>query len=416
MIEKLIAFSARNRAVVLLITAALCVWAVWCVTQVPLDAIPDLSDTQVIVYSRWDRPPKILEDQVTYPIVSALLGAPKVKDIRAFTDYGYSYVYVIFEDGTDPYWARSRVNEFLAKATAGLPAGVKTELGPDATGVGWVYEYALVDTNGKHHLADLRSFQDWKLRYALQSVKGVAEVASLGGFVKSYQIIPDPDALAALKLSAGDITRAVQAASREVGARLLESAGRELMVTVKGTVRGKSDLEDTVVARRENGPIHVRDVARVVLTPDLRRGVADLDGQGETAGGVVIMRQGENALQVIEAVKNQLAQVALPEGVKIVPVYDRSELIHRAVATLRNKLIEEMIVVSLVVLIFLLHVPSAVVPILTLPIGALLAFIPMKYLGVSSNIMSLGGIAIAIGAMVDASIVVVEKAIRGIDN
>jgi Cu(I)/Ag(I) efflux system membrane protein CusA/SilA len=409
MIEKIIAWCARNRALVFLATAAAVIWAFWSLNHIPLDALPDLSDTQVIIYTKWDRPPQVIEDQVSFPIITALLGAPKVKDIRGFSDYGYSYVYVIFEDGTDPYWARTRVLEYLSKVTSSLPAGAKVELGPDATGVGWVYEYALVDESGKHTLDELRSFQDWKLRFALQSVKGVAEVASLGGSVRQYQITPDPMALEAYHLSIADLVKAVQSANNEMGARLLDLQGREAMVTVRGYLKSPQDLESVVLRMNKGVPIRLRDVAQVSLGPDLRRGVAELGGRGEVTGGIVVMRQGENAMTVIERVKEKLKEIKLPDGVKFVPTYDRSELIAKSISTLRSKLLEEMIVVALVILIFLLHLPSAMVPIVTLPIAVLLSFIPMQAMGLSSNIMSLGGIAIAIGAMVDAAIVMVEN-------
>lgn len=409
MIEKIIAWCARNRALVFLATGAAVIWALWSLNHIPLDALPDLSDTQVIVYTKWDRPPQVIEDQVSFPIITALLGAPKVKDIRGFSDYGYSYVYVIFEDGTDPYWARTRVLEYLSKVTSSLPAGAKVELGPDATGVGWVYEYALIDESGKHTLDELRSFQDWKLRFALQSVKGVAEVASLGGSVRQYQITPNPMALEAYHLSIADLVKAVQSANNEMGARLLDLQGREAMVTVRGYLKSPQDLESVVLRMNKGVPIHLRDVAQVVLGPDLRRGVAEFGGRGEVTGGIVVMRQGENAMTVIERVKEKLKEIKLPDGVKFVPTYDRSELIAKSIDTLRGKLLEEMIVVALVILIFLLHLPSAMVPIVTLPIAVLLSFIPMQAMGLSSNIMSLGGIAIAIGAMVDAAIVMVEN-------
>ncbi|MBN8217901.1 MAG: efflux RND transporter permease subunit [Spirochaetes bacterium] len=409
MIEKIIAWCARNQIFVFIAAGAAILWAGWSLAHIPLDALPDLGDTQVIVYSKWDRPPQVIEDQVTFPIISSLLGAPKVKDIRGFSDYGYSYVYVIFEDGTDLYWARSRVLEYLSKVSGSMPAGAKVELGPDATGIGWIYEYALVDESGKHTLDELRSFQDWKLRFALQSVKGVAEVASVGGSVRQYQITPDPMALEAYQLSIADLVKAVQSANNEMGARLLDLQGREAMVTVRGYLKSPEDLESVVLRVVRGVPIRLRDVAKVGLGPDLRRGVAEFGGRGEVAGGIVVMRQGENAMAVIERVKEKVKELKLPEGVKFVPTYDRSELIRDSIRTLRTKLIEELVVVALVILIFLLHVPSALVPIITLPIAVLLSFIPMQAMGLSSNIMSLGGIAIAIGAMVDASIVMVEN-------
>ena len=419
MIRKIIAFSAHHKFLVLLLTAIGALGAVWCVRNVPLDALPDLSDTQVIVYSKWDRSPDIIEDQVTYPIVSALLGAPRVKAVRGFSDFGFSYVYIIFQDGTDLYWARSRVMEYLSKIQPRLPDGVKTELGPDATGVGWVYQYALVDKTGRHDLAQLRSFQDWTLRYWLQSVPGVAEVASLGGFQKQYQVNVNPHALAAHGVSLMKVVEAVRRGNNDVGARLVEFAGAEYMVRGRGYARGLADIENIAVGQGMDGtPVLVKNVARVVLGPDIRRGVADLDGLGETVGGIVVMRQGENALNVIDRVKAKIKDVApsLPEGMEIVPVYDRSDLIHRAIATLTHELVMAMIVVSLVILLFLWHVPSALVPILTIPVSVLLAFLPMYALGLTTNIMSLAGIAISIGVLVDGAIVEVENAYKRLEE
>jgi Cu(I)/Ag(I) efflux system membrane protein CusA/SilA len=413
MIEKLIRICATNKFMTLTIMAALVFAGLWSMNRIAVDALPDLSDTQVIIYSKWDRSPDIIEDQVTYPIVTSLLGAPKVKSIRGFSDFGYSYVYVIFDEGTDLYWARSRVLEYLSKVQASLPQGVKTELGPDATGVGWVFQYALVDKSGKHSLADLRSLQDWTIRYQLQSVPGVAEVASLGGFVRQYQITVDPNKLAAYRIPLMEVMEAVRGSNNEVGARLVEWSGAEYMVRARGYVKNIADLEQIVVKTDERGtPVLLRDVANIQLGPELRRGVAELDGEGETAAGIVVMRQSENALDVINRVKARLAEIqkTLPEGVKIVTTYDRSELIERSIHTLEHELLLEMIIVSLIILIFLWHIPSAVIPIFTLPAAIILAFIPMKILGINANIMSLGGIAIAIGALVDASVVVVENA------
>ncbi len=413
MIEKLIRICATNRFVTLTIMAALVFAGLWSMKRIALDALPDLSDTQVIVYSRWDRSPDIIEDQVTYPITTALLGAPKVKAIRGFSDFGFSYVYVIFEEGTDIYWARSRVLEYLSKVQAQLPEGVKTELGPDATGVGWVFQYALVDKSGKHSLADLRSLQDWTVRYELQSVPGVAEVASLGGFVRQYQVTIDPNRLAGYGIPLMQITQAIRSSNNEVGGRLVEWSGTEYMVRARGYVKSIRDLEEIVVKVSEQGtPVLLRDVATIQLGPELRRGVAELNGEGEVASGIVVMRHGENALEVIKRVKTKLADIekTLPEGVKIVTAYDRSELIERSIKTLKHELIIEMIIVSLIILIFLWHIPSALIPIFTLPAAVVLAFIPMKIFGINANIMSLGGIAVAIGALVDAAVVVVENA------
>lgn len=419
MIKKIIAFSANNRLLVLLGVAALAALAVYVMNEIRLDALPDLSDTQVIIYSKWDRSPDIIEDQVTYPITSALLGAPKVKAIRGFSDFGFSYVYVIFQDGTDIYWARSRVLEYLSKIQSRLPEGVKTELGPDATGVGWVYQYALVDKSGKHTLDELRSYQDWTLRYAVQSVPGVAEVASLGGFVKQYQITVDPNRLAAYNLPINEVVQAIRNSNNEVGGRLLEFSGAEYMVRGHGYARSVGDLEKIVVKVAPGGvPVLLRDIGQVSLGPELRRGISDLDGKGDAVSGIVVMRHGENALNVIRAVKAKLEDLkpSLPEGVEVVSTYDRSTLIDRAIETLKHELKIEMIIVSLVILVFLWHIPSAIVPILTIPISVLLAFIPMYFMGMTVNIMSLAGIAISIGVLVDGAIVEVENAYNKIHH
>ena len=413
MIERIIAFSARNRFVVLSLTGAAIFAGIWSISHIALDALPDLSDTQVIVYSRWDRSPDIIEDQVTYPIITAMLGAPKVKAIRGFSDFGFSYVYVIFEEGTDLYWARSRTLEYLSKIQPRLPEGVRTELGPDATGVGWVFQYALVDETGAHSLADLRSIQDWNIRYDLQSVPGVAEVASVGGFVRQYQVTVDPNRLAGYRIPLMTVVQAIRDSNSEVGGRLVEWSGAEYMVRARGYIRSISDLEEIVVKTDERGtPVRLRDVAEIQLGPEIRRGIAELDGRGEVAAGVVIMRHGENAMDVIRRVKERLKAIepTLPKGVRIVTTYDRSELIERSIKTLRHELILEMLIVSLIILIFLWHIPSAIIPIVTIPAAVVLSFIPMKLFGISSNIMSLGGIAVAIGALVDAAVVVVENA------
>ena len=418
MIRRIIRFSAENRWVVLTCALVLLALSFWTMRTIPLDALPDLSDTQVIVYSRWDRSPDILEDQVTYPITAALLGTPRVKTIRGFSDFGYSFVYVIFEDGTDPYWARTRVLEYLSKITPQLPPGVKTELGPDATSVGWVFQYALVDRSGKHSSDELRSFQDWFLRYALQAVPGVSEVATVGGQVRQYQITVNPNALASYRIPLDTVIQAVRRGNNDVGGRLVEISGREYMVRGRGYVRSVRDLE-SLVLRTENGtPITVKDVAQVTLGPEMRRGVADLDGQGDAVGGIVVMRQGENALAVIERLKAKLAELkpSLPPGVEVVTTYDRSILIGEAIDTVRSKLIEEILIVSLVILIFLWHVPSAIVPIITIPVSVALAFIPMRLLGLNANLMSLAGIAISIGVLVDGAIVEVENAYNRIQR
>ena len=413
MIHKIIEFSAKNRILVIMGVLVLMVAAVYTLKIIRLDALPDLSDTQVIIYSRWDRSPDIIEDQLTYPIITALLGAPKVKAIRGFSDFGFSYVYVIFQDGTDIYWARSRVLEYLSKIQSRLPQGVQTELGPDATGVGWVFQYALVDRSGSHSLDKLRSYQDWTLRYALQSVQGVAEVASIGGFVKQYQVTVDPNRLAAYGLSLNEVAEAVRESNNEVGGRLLEWSGAEYMVRGHGYAKSTGDFEKIVLKTGPGGvPVLLSDVGRVELGPEIRRGVSDLDGLGDTVGGIVVMRHGENALNVINRVKQKIKDIepSLPKGVEILVTYDRSDLIQRALETLKDKLTEEMVVVSLIILFFLWHIPSAIVPIATIPISVLIAFIPMYLLNINVNIMSLAGIAISIGVLVDGAIVEVENA------
>jgi len=412
MIDRIIEFSARNRYVVIVLVAVAVVAGVWSMKTVPLDAIPDLSDTQVIVYSRWDRSPDIIEDQVTYPIVSAMLGAPRVKDVRGFSDFGFSYVYIVFDEGTDIYWARSRTMEYLSSVLPRLPQGVSTELGPDATGVGWVFQYALVDESGRHGLDELRSYQDWYLRYYLKAIPGVAEVAPIGGFVRQYQVQVDPNRLRAYNLPIGKVVEAVRAGNSDVGGRLLELGGAEYMVRGRGYAKTTADIGSIVLATNAAGTaVRVRDVGEVTLGPDIRRGVADFDGHGDTVAGIVVMRQGENALDVIERVKARLKELepSLPEGVRVVTAYDRSELILQSIENLKGTLIEEIAIVAIVILVFLWHVPSALIPIVTIPVAVIISFIPMRMLGISSNIMSLGGIAIAVGAMVDAAIVVVEQ-------
>jgi Cu(I)/Ag(I) efflux system membrane protein CusA/SilA len=420
MIERLIDWCARNRFLVFTGTLAVTAWGAWAIAATPVDAVPDISDVQVIVSTEWSgRSPDLIEDQITYPVVSALISTPGVSTVRGFTDFGISYVYVIFEDGTDIYWARSRVIEYLQGIRGQLPDGVTPVLGPDATGVGWVFEYALVDNTGTHTLADLRGFQDWYLRYWLASVPGVAEIASIGGFVQQYQVNLDPTRLAAYGLGVRDVVDAIRSSNNDVEGRLLEFAGREYMVRGRGYLSSIADIEEVSLGTGARGtPIRVGDVARVQLGPDLRRGVAELDGQGEVVGGIVVMRFGENAMAVIDRVKARLREVqgSLPPGVTIVPTYDRSGLIRDSIATLRRTLIEEAIVVSLVIILFLFHVRSALVPILALPVALAAAFIPMYYLGVSSNIMSLGGIALAIGVLVDAAIVMVENAYRQVSE
>ena len=412
MINSVIEFSGRNKFIVFVLVGAAVAAGLWSMRTVPLDAIPDLSDTQVIVYSRWDRSPDIMEDQVTYPLASALLSVPGVRTVRGFSDFGYSYVYIIFEEGTDIYWARSRTLEYLSGVLPRLPQGVRTELGPDATGIGWVFQYVLKDDSGKHDLAQLRSIQDWFVRYQLQSVPGVAEVAPLGGFVRQYQVNVDPVKLQAYKLPIGRVVEAVRAGNNDVGGRLVELSGAEYMVRGRGYAQSTADIGKIVLSSSDRGvAIRVRDVADVVLGPDIRRGISDLDGTGEAVSGIVVMRQGENALSLIDRVKEKIKEIqpGLPPGVKVVPVYDRSELILKSIDNLKHTLIEELVIVSLVILIFLWHVPSALIPALTIPIAIIISFIPMRMMGVTANIMSLGGIAIAVGAMVDASIVIVEQ-------
>jgi len=411
-IDAIIEFSAKNKIIVFILLGAAVMGGLWSMRTVPLDALPDMSDTQVIVYSRWDRSPDIMEDQVTYPLVTAMLGAPKVKDVRGFSDFGFSYVYIIFDEGTDIYWARSRTLEYLSNVLPRLPQGVKTELGPDATGIGWVFEYALIDTTGTQSLADLRSYQDWYLRYYLKSVPGVAEVAPLGGFVRQYQVNVDPNKLQSFNIPIGKVVEAVRSGNNDVGGRLVEFSGAEYMVRGRGYAQSTGDIGKIVLAKSQGGvPIRISDVGEVTLGPDIRRGVADWNGTGETVAGIVIMRQGENALQVIERVKQKLKDIegGLPPGVKVVSAYDRSELILRSIENLKHTLTEELIIVAIVIMIFLWHIPSATIPIITIPVAVIISFIPMKMMGLTSNIMSLGGIAIAVGAMVDAAIVVVEQ-------
>lgn len=418
MIEKLIEWCARQKFIVLICTAAAVTVGIWTLYNQPVDAIPDLSDTQVIVYSRWDRSPDIIEDQVTYPIATALLGAPKVKAVRGYSDFGFSYVYIIFEDGTDIYWARSRVIEYLSKVVSSLPPEVKTEIGPDATGVGWVYQYALVDESGSHTLTDLRSFQDWNLRYALQAIPGVAEVATIGGFQNQYQVNVDRDKLRAYNIPISEVAEAVRNSNVESGGRLIEFSGREYMVRGRGYLTSEQDLEHVVLKTSAAGtPVLLRDVARIERGPEIRRGVADLDGLGDVVGGIIVMRHNENADEVIQRVKERLKELepSLPKGVKIVNTYDRSELIEASIDTLKHELIVEIIIVSFVILIFLWHIPSAIIPIVTIPVAVLLSFIPMYLMGINSNIMSLAGIAISIGVLVDGAIVEVENAYKKLE-
>src|SRR5438105_5200486 len=418
-IERVIAASARNKFLVLMFTFFAIAAGIYGLRNTPLDAIPDLSDVQVIVYTDWEgRSPDLIEDQITYPISTVFIAAPKVKFVRGESMFGKSFVYVIFQDGTDIYWARSRVIEYLSSIRGSLPEGVNPAIGPDATGVGWVYEYALVDDSGKLDLSQLRSIQDWNLRYALESVKGVSEVAPVGGFVKEYQIDLDPNALLAHGIPLSEVVMRVKSSNGDVGGKTVEVATTEYFVRGRGYFKSIADIEN-VVLKVENGtPVYVKNVGSVHLGGALRRGVAELDGKGEVVGGSVVMRYGENALSVIEGIKRKVDNIksSLPTGVRIVPTYDRSELINRSIATLREKLIEECIVVALVCLVFLWHVRSALVAIITLPIAILASFIPMFYSHLTSNIMSLGGIAIAIGAMIDAAIIMVENAHKSLEQ
>ncbi len=417
MIEKLIALCVRNKFLTVAVVAAGFGGGLWALKRIPLDALPDLSDVQVIVYTNWEgQNPNLIEDQVTYPIVSALISAPKVKTVRGYSFFGFSYVYVIFQDGTDLYWARSRVLEYLNGLKGQLPQDVNPNLGPDATGVGWGFEYVLVDKTGQHSLADLRTFQDWDLSYWLRAVPGVAEVSSVGGFQKQYQVEVDPVKLASYGIGLQEVLERVQQSNGDVGGRVVEWTGREYMVRGRGYIQSLEDLRKVPIkARVKSGtPVYLSDIAQIHFGPEMRRGVVDWNGEGEAVGGLVIVRSGENVLNVVEAAKKKIAELAssFPPGVELKIAYDRSELIHRAIDTLRHTLIEEMIVVALVIIVFLFHFRSSLVPIIVLPVAIVISFLPMVLLRVSSNIMSLGGLALAIGVLVDASIVMVENAHR----
>ncbi|NTX68868.1 efflux RND transporter permease subunit [Lelliottia amnigena] len=412
MIAAVIRASLRNRLLVILAACVMAGWGWWAVQRAPLDALPDLSDVQVIVKASYPgKAPQVIEDQVTWPLTTSMLSVPGAKTVRGFSMFGDAYVYVLFEDGTDLYWARSRVLEYLSQVQSQLPAGVKASLGPDATGVGWIYEYALVDRTGKHSLADLRALQDWTLKFELKTVPNVSEIASIGGMVRQYQIVVSPEKMRALNITHGQIVSAVQAANKESGGALLEKGEAEYMVRTTGYLRTLDDFRNVVIATRDGIPVLLKDVATVGMGPEIRRGVAELNGEGEVVGGVVVMRYGQNALETLHAVKEKLSalQKTLPEGVEIVPVYDRSKLIEESVKTLTHKLLEEFAVVVLVCALFLFHFRSALVAIVSLPLGILGAFVVMHYQGINANIMSLGGIAIAIGAMVDAAIVMIEN-------
>src|SRR5215831_9824808 len=419
LINRIIEASARNTFFILILTIFGVAGALWALTRTPLDAIPDLSDVQVIVYTEWEgRSPDLIEDQITYPISTRFIAAPKVKFVRGESMFGKSFVYVIFQDGTDIYWARSRVIEYLNSVRGMLPDGVNPVIGPDATGVGWVFEYALVDKTGKQNLADLRSFQEWNLRYALESVKGVSEVAPVGGFVKQYQVDVDPNKLLAYGIPLNEVVNKIRMSNGDVGGKIFEVASTEYYVRGRGYIKSIQDIENVPLLSRSGTPVYVKNIGTVHLGPDIRRGVSELNGEGEVVGGIIVMRYGENALRVIDGVKKKLQEIkgSLPEGVQDVTTYDRSQLIKRSISTLREKLIEESIVVALVCLIFLWHIRSALVAIVTLPIAILLSFLPMFQMQLTSNIMSLGGIAIAIGAMVDSAIIMVENAHKFLEH
>src|SRR5450759_2595606 len=417
MIAKLIRWSIANRFLVLLATLMLTAWGVWSLLRIPLDAIPDLSDVQVIIRTTFPgQAPQIVENQVTYPLATTMLSVPGAKTVRGYSMFGDSFVYILFEDGTDPYWARSRVLEYLNQVQSRLPAQAKTSLGPDATGVGWVYEYALIDRTGKMDLSQLRALQDWFLKYELKTVPNVAEVASVGGMVRQYQIVLDPDRLRAYNIPHRKVIDAVQRANQETGGSVLELGEAEYMVRASGYLQSLDDFRKIPLTTTDAGvAVRLGDVAHIQVGPEMRRGIAELNGEGEVAGGVIIMRSGKNALATIDAVKAKLAQLksSLPPGVELVPTYDRSKLIIRAIDNLSGKLVEEFVIVALVCILFLFHFRSALVAIVSLPLGILIAFIVMYYQGVNANIMSLGGIAIA--AMVDAAVVMIENAHKHIE-
>jgi Cu(I)/Ag(I) efflux system membrane protein CusA/SilA len=415
MISRIIEWCEHNRFLVFTAVLFFTLAGLWSLQHTPLDALPDISDVQVVIHTSWaGEPPSVIEDQVTYPIVSTLLAAPRVKAVRAQTMLGDSYVFVVFQDGTDLYWARSRVIEYLQQMRGRLPAAVSPMIGPDATGAGWVFEYALVDRSHSHSLADLRTIQEWQLRYQLATVPGVAEIASIGGFVKQYQVNVDPNKLLAYGISLSTVIERVKASTNEVGGRVLELNGARYMVRGLGYLRSLADLENVPVATKNGTAVLIKDLGTVSFGPDIREGVAEWNGEGETVGGIVVMRDGMNALQVIDGIKRKLAQIkpSLPAGVEVIPAYDRSGLIHDSIRTLQHNLIEEAVIVSLVCIAFLFHFRSALIPILTIPLAVLMSFIPMYFLHVTSNIMSLGGLALAIGVLVDAAIVMVENGYR----
>lgn len=420
MIEWIIRRSVANRFLVMMGALFLSIWGTWTIINTPVDALPDLSDVQVIIKTSYPgQAPQIVENQVTYPLTTTMLSVPGAKTVRGFSQFGDSYVYVIFEDGTDLYWARSRVLEYLNQVQGKLPAGVSSEIGPDATGVGWIFEYALVDRSGKHDLSELRSLQDWFLKFELKTIPNVAEVASVGGVVKQYQIQVNPVKLSQYGISLPEVKQALESSNQEAGGSSVEMAEAEYMVRASGYLQSIDDFNNIVLKTGENGvPVYLRDVARVQTGPEMRRGIAELNGQGEVAGGVVILRSGKNARDVITAVRDKLEtlKASLPEGVEIVTTYDRSQLIDRAIDNLSSKLLEEFIVVAIVCALFLWHVRSALVAIISLPLGLCIAFIVMHFQGLNANIMSLGGIAIAVGAMVDAAIVMIENAHKRLEE
>ena len=414
MIAKIIHWSVANRFLVLLATALLVAAGIWSLARTPLDALPDLSDVQVIIRTSYPgQAPQLVENQITYPLTTTMMSVPGAKTVRGYSFFGDSFVYVLFEDGTDLYWARSRVLEYLNQVQSKLPPGAAASLGPDATGVGWIYEYALVDRTGHLDLGQLRALQDWFLKFELKSVANVAEVASLGGMVRQYQVVLDPNLLRSFGIPHAKVLDAIKRSNLETGGAVIELAEAEYMVRAKGYLASLEDFRNIPLSASTQGvPVRLGDVARIQVGPEMRRGIAELDGEGEVAGGVIVMRTGKNALETIQAVKAKFEQLkgSLPPGVEIVTTYDRSQLIERAVANLQNKLIEEFIVVAVVCLLFLFHLRSSLVAVVSLPVGILAAFIVMRYQGVNANVMSLGGIAIAIGAMVDAAVVMIENA------
>jgi Cu(I)/Ag(I) efflux system membrane protein CusA/SilA len=418
-INKVIEYSIQHKVAVLFTVAAACVWGWWSIAHTRLDAIPDLGETQVIILSRWDRSPDLVEAQVTFPIVTAMLGAPHVKTVRGVSDFGYSFVYVIFDDDTDLYWARSRTMEYLSSVLGRLPEGAKTELGPDATSLGWVFQYALVDTTGKHSLSELRALQDWKLSYMLRSVPGVADIAPVGGFTRQYQINVDPRRLRGHGLTISQVVDAVRDGNSESSARMLDFGGTEYMVRGRAYATSISDFANIAVTTSNDGAtVRIKDLGQVVEGPDLRRGVADLNGNGEVVSGVVVMRSGEDALEVIERVKARIKDIqsSIPPGIEVVPVYDRSQIIHQTVDRARETIFEVIATLVVIILIFLWHFPSAAIPLVTMPAAVLISFIPLRLMGISINVMSLAGIAIAFGELIDASIVVVEQIHKKIEQ